>query len=119
MFYYIKQIYNYIRYNIPIGIKNIIKWFPIIWKDRDWDWEFLLEMMKFKMQLMEKCFQNSYISDLKKHAWQLHVCVLYIDRILKEEYYDDNTWTHGDYLKRQDLEGLFDMMKKHLFTWWE
>ena len=31
------------------GIKNIWKWFPIIWKDRDWDHTYIFEVLKFKL----------------------------------------------------------------------
>ena len=35
-----------------LGIKNICKWFPVIWKDRDWDDSFLFEIIKFKISKM-------------------------------------------------------------------
>ena len=33
-----------------ISIKNLIKWFPIIWKDRDWDDHYIWEIMKNKLR---------------------------------------------------------------------
>lgn len=41
----------YIFRSIKQGIKNLIQWFPIIWKDRQWDdgYIYLLLEKKFKM----------------------------------------------------------------------
>lgn len=32
------------------GVKNLWKWFPIVWKDRDWDDYFIFEALKFKLK---------------------------------------------------------------------
>lgn len=45
------------------GIKNLWKWFPIIWKDRDWDDHFIFEVLKFKIKN-----QSKYISDKDRHT---------------------------------------------------
>ena len=31
------------------GVKNIIYWFPIIWKDRNWDSHYIFEIIKHKL----------------------------------------------------------------------
>ena len=31
------------------GIKNLWAWFPIIWKDRDWDGWFIYQIIEFKL----------------------------------------------------------------------
>lgn len=41
--------YRYYPQNFVRGIKNLIKWGPVIWKDRDWDDTFLFEIIKFKI----------------------------------------------------------------------
>ena len=41
-------------YTIYYGIKNIIEYMPLIYYDRDWDYLFLLELMKYKIGRMEK-----------------------------------------------------------------
>ncbi len=35
---------------IAQGFKNLWKWLPIIWKDRDWDNHFIFEVLKFKIK---------------------------------------------------------------------
>lgn len=41
-------------YKITQGIQNLITWFPIIWKDRQWDHYYLMVMLHKKLSLMEE-----------------------------------------------------------------
>ena len=34
--------------NLKYYFKNIIKWSPILWKDRDWDHYFIYEALRFR-----------------------------------------------------------------------
>jgi hypothetical protein len=43
-------------------IKNLIRWFPIIWKDQDWDHSFIWEILKFKLRN-----QAEYIGKHDRH----------------------------------------------------
>ena len=36
------------------GIKNLVRWFPIIWRDRDWDDHYIFEVLKFKLKNQSK-----------------------------------------------------------------
>ena len=36
--------------DIAQGFRNLWKWLPIIWKDRDWDDHFIFEVLKFKIK---------------------------------------------------------------------
>jgi len=40
------------------GVKNLWKWFPTIWNDRDWDHDFIYNMLAKKLE-----FQAKYIGD--------------------------------------------------------
>lgn len=44
--------WKYIPKDIKTGIKNIIRWFPFVWNDRDWDYSHLLKAMKKKLKFM-------------------------------------------------------------------
>lgn len=42
-----------ILYNVKrfiSNIKNVIRWLPVIWKDRDWDDYYIFEVLKFKLK---------------------------------------------------------------------
>ena len=45
-------------YSIKEGIPKLINWIPIIWKDRDWDYEFLLIILEHKITSMEKFYSS-------------------------------------------------------------
>ena len=44
------------------GIKNLIHYFKVVWRDRDWDWQFMIDLQRRKLQSMvqyyseNKCF---------------------------------------------------------------
>ena len=59
MIWRIKATYNFFRYNVPYGIKNLTVWFPIVWKDRDYDWVYLADMMRLKCERMAR-LQRDY-----------------------------------------------------------
>ena len=40
---------RYYHKDFANGVKNLWKWFPVIWKDRDWDDHFIFEVLKFKI----------------------------------------------------------------------
>jgi hypothetical protein len=49
--------------DISRSIKNIIRWFPIIWKDRDWDESYIYTILQTKLK-----FQSKYIGDRDFHT---------------------------------------------------
>ena len=44
--------------NLKYYFKNIIKWSPILWKDRDWDHYFIYEALRF---INEFCMINNFL----------------------------------------------------------
>ena len=117
-------------YNVTDGVKNLIKWAPVIWKDRDWDQAFLYEIMRHKLKLMEDYFYSDHTMcvDAKKRAEEIKTCRILLDRILKEEYieFDPNKCPYPwDYFKneaymlKQDIDYLFKIMSKRSSDWWD
>jgi hypothetical protein len=73
--------------NFISKVKNIVRWFPIIWKDRDYDDSYIMEILKFKLSN-----QANYISKKDRHtraqydAQKMRLCVRLIEKF-QEEYY--------------------------------
>jgi len=155
-------------YDIKRGIKNLIVWFPTIWKDRDWDHYYLYVIMKKKLERMEY-LQRTYGHhvDNEKTADQIKICKLILGRLIEDDYlfnatkYHDEKWgelrlitkpipetqvcfvevettkpltekekiqerkersaafKHGENMRKQDLDMLFNIMKKHVEGWWD
>jgi len=51
------------------GLQNLWAWLPVIWKDRDWDYHFLLRLIEFKLEKMARHFlEHNLIMDAEKIA---------------------------------------------------
>lgn len=119
--------------DIQWGIKNLVLWFLIIWKDRPWDHYYLFVMLRHKLLLMEEYFDrpNPIVVDSKKIAEQIRLCRLLLNRIIKNDYIPNSikeikqiekrieVYKLADNLAKQDLEMLFLQMKKHVKKWWD
>lgn len=51
-----------IRYFL-ISCKNLIKWFPTIWNDRNWDGDYILKILQKKIE-----FQREYLVKSNRHT---------------------------------------------------
>jgi hypothetical protein len=91
--YKIKQFFRRIR--------NLYRWFPIIWKDQDWDDHYIWEILKFKLTN-----QANYIAEHDRHtraqydAKLMRLCVKLMDRV-QSEYY------RAEYMDYEKTEFLF------------
>lgn len=78
---------KYIPRDIVIGIKNLIKWFPIVFKDRDWDHHYIFEVLKFKIKNTSKyiCESNRYVG-CERDVELMNTVVRLIDKVQNETY---------------------------------
>jgi len=95
------------------SIRNVIRWLPIIWKDRDWDSYYIYEILKFKLQN-----QANYIGKQNRHtrskreAEIMRTCVKLIQRIQDEYYameymdYEDRIF---DFILSPTQPGLYEL----------
>lgn len=83
------------------GISNLWSWFPIIWKDRDWDQWFIYNIIEFKLRR-----QSNYIGGKDRHtrakrdAKDMLICAELINKV-KESYYD------SEYMDYHESEMIF------------
>ena len=54
---------RYLHKDFVNGMKNLWKWFPTIWKDRDWDHDFIYNILAKKLE-----FQAKYIGYQALHT---------------------------------------------------
>jgi hypothetical protein len=69
-------------------IHNLYRWFPIIWKDQDWDTHYIWEILKFKLsnQADYISFHDRY-TRAQHDAKMMRLCVKLINKI-QDEYYE-------------------------------
>lgn len=89
---------RYFPRNFVKGVKNLIRWFPVIWKDRDWDSHYIWEILKFKLKNQSKHigYYDRHVS-AKRDVEIMMICVKLIDRI-QNEYY---SMEYMDYYKNE------------------
>jgi hypothetical protein len=74
--------------NFIIGVKNLFKWAPVIWKDRSWDHFFIYQIIELKLREQAK-----YIGTKNRHtraqedARDMLICANLISKV-KDGYYD-------------------------------
>jgi hypothetical protein len=49
-------------YSFVEGASNLIRWFPVIWKDRDYNEEFIYAILHKKLEHIEKFFRSDSAS---------------------------------------------------------
>jgi hypothetical protein len=77
-------------HNIKRGLPNLIKWLPVIWKDRDWDFFFIYALLHKKLYFMEKHIRKySHHINSDRDADQIKLCVLTLNRLIADEYYEN------------------------------
>jgi len=78
------------------GVKNLWYWFPVIWKDRNWDSHYIFDMLQHKLTA-----QANYIGRRDFHtraqldAKRMRLCVKLIKKVQEEDY----TMEYMDYHK--------------------
>jgi len=92
------------------GIKNLWKWFPVIWKDRDYDSAYIYRMLQFKLE------QQAYgMSSRDRHVStqrdvELMLLCARLCYIQQEESYADE---YLDYVERKHEFVATDETKRH------
>jgi hypothetical protein len=85
--YWFKHEFRYYHKDFVKGVKNLWRWFPLIWKDRDWDDYYIWVLLEKKLKN-----QADYIGGRGRHlnanrdAERMMTCVKLMERI-RDEYY--------------------------------
>ena len=65
----------------------MFRWFPIIWKDEDWDSHFIFEILKFKLKNQAKFIGSRDIhTRAKREAEIMMLCVSLMDKVQNDYY---------------------------------
>lgn len=112
IFIKLKSIYRNIKY----GILNLIRWFPIIWNDRDWDYQYLYKILYYKLKHMERYFdrENPFVANSDKYAKQIMISKNLTKRLVDNNYLNNALMWHErkfpDYLEKafnfEPMDGL-------------
>jgi len=81
-------------YYFKYGVKNLWRWFWVIWKDRDWDQHYYWEITKKKIsQMRDLHVKNMKFVDTPREIERMNVVLKLIDKVQEDtyrnEYYDE------------------------------
>ena len=101
-------------------IIKVIKWLPIIWRDRDWDQHYFFEILRFKLKNMEKFFRHdaNYVY-AEKDADRMKVCIMLLDRLIGDVYEENAFYFHDKKWGELDCwidNGKFECTRPNITT---
>ena len=110
MIYKLKQFFK--------RIHNLYRWFPIIWKDQDWDDHYIFEILKFKLKNQAKYIgYHDRHTSAKRDAEIMMLCVRLIEKVQDEWYGTEHHDYHKSELKFIDSinhPGNYEMEIEHI-----
>ena len=89
--------YQYLWGDFKTGVKNIVYWLPIIWKDRNWDHRYIYTILQHKLKAQSKYIggRDHHVT-AKRDAEIMMTCVRLIDKVGEEFYSSEYTDYHKD-----------------------
>ena len=82
-----------LRTFIP-NVKRLIKWIPVIWEDREWDYNFLYRILDFKIKNMQEFYESgkSIIADeeVNKTISEMKEVRKLINRVSNHDYLEES-----------------------------
>jgi hypothetical protein len=110
-------------------INNLFRWLPVIWKDEQWDYYFIFEILKHKLTIMSDAIRKNGIHVSAKHdADRMILAIKLIERI-QNEYYMSELINEGN-LTKEKIEAaqakhdkakriLFKLLDQYIERWWD
>lgn len=87
------------------SVRNLIYWFPIIWKDRNWDSHYIFEIMAHKIKAQSKYIGSRDIhTRAKRDAEVMMLCVRLMKSVQHEFYSSEYTDYHKTKNWFEDIE---------------
>jgi len=105
-------------------VKNVLRWLPIIWKDRDWDDSYITEILIKKLEFTRDFYLSgkAYSAEAEKVADEIKEAIdrLHMTRDSWEFYEDlameqlEQKWgkTTFEFIPLEDRPGLTEMKSK-------
>ena len=103
--------------NLKNGISNFIWYAPVIWRDYDWDWGYLVELLGRKLESMETQYRGRDKRRIKE-------CRILCQRLLSGTVPRSQLYFQGLYklhvvnADQWDMDRLTHLLRRHLLGWW-
>ena len=104
------------------NISRVIKWAPVIWRDRDWDEHYLVVILQFKLQQMAELHMKHGVTvDRYKTAQEILHAVHLLERTKMEDLDINNGFdlTKEVELQAERRQEALNYIAKHMNNWWD
>lgn len=103
------------RHKVPQGVHNIIKWAPVIWQDRDWDYTYIYHILAYKFNEMSKLHENYGIAENSKlYSEQLKYASELAQKLADDEWLYDFDEKH-----QEKTDEFWSYINKNIGGWWD
>jgi len=100
-------------------IQHLYTWFPIIWKDEDWDCVYLFEIMRFKISRMRKNIQkNKRHVGYAKVSQDMRIVELLLERHAFSDFYYENNKCNQEFCTCGDNKNFDTIERKDGLIEW-
>ena len=81
-------------YDFKRGIRNLIRWVPIIWKDADWDNDYTLRIFIAKLKFQrDSLAKNNRYEGIEQDLADMTECITLLEQVKDEwENYEEPAW---------------------------
>lgn len=102
---------RYYHIDFVRGVKNLWVWFPIIWKDRNWDDYYIYEVIRVKLENQAKYIGNKDRHTNAKRDSEKMKLVAKLIKLQQDDFYGmeymDHHNTEYDFVPTDESEKLF------------
>ena len=114
------------------NVRNLIVWFPVIWKDRNYDSWFVYEIIIKKLELQAEALKTNGLVDFNRDYERMQTIIRLLRKVQKEDYIDESwalsQWSHN--LTKEEIENssmkhekakklAFKMIHEYIDFWWD
>jgi hypothetical protein len=97
---------KYLHKEIYRGIRNLIYWFPVIWRDRDWDQKYIYDILETKIEKQARYIgKYGHHLNAERDAEVMMTCVRLIKKVAEEYYSSEMSDYHETDMEFVPIEG--------------
>ncbi len=104
---------RYMHKEFARGIKNLWRWFPTIWKDRDWDDQFIFEIIRVKLENQAKYIGSRDLHTTAKRDAEIMRLVAKLIKLQQDDFYSmeymDYHDTKYDFVPTDETKKWYEM----------
>ena len=104
--------------NCRIGLANLWHWFPVIWRDRNWDHVWILVMLVRKLRLTAQHIEHHQnYEGWEPDGARIRQCARLFERVALYDF--DGKSEDAEAEEEAVWSRACDIWQKHLRDWWD